>query len=57
MSYSVSALIMLAAGLGVPILAALNSALGQFLGSPMAAVAIFISVAFFSVWIILIKSP
>ncbi len=31
------ALIMLAAGVGIPILAALNAALGQFVGSPAAA--------------------
>lgn len=32
-----SALIMLAAGIGIPVLAALNAALGQRLGSPVAA--------------------
>lgn len=31
------ALIMLAAGIGIPILAALSAALGQFIGSPLAA--------------------
>ncbi|MBT4953332.1 MAG: EamA-like transporter family protein, partial [Rhodobacteraceae bacterium] len=38
MSYSTSALIMLAAGIGVPVLAALNAHLGKFLGSPLLAV-------------------
>ncbi|MBT6098326.1 MAG: EamA-like transporter family protein, partial [Marinovum sp.] len=44
MSYSTSALIMLAAGLGIPVLAALNAALGQFLGSPVAAVTVLLCV-------------
>ena len=38
MSYSTSAMIMLAAGIGVPVLAALNAYLGKFLGSPLLAV-------------------
>ena len=46
MSYSASAIIMLFAGLGVPVLAALNASLGQFLGSPVAAVTILLFVAF-----------
>ena len=37
MSYANSALIMLAAGIGIPVLAALNAALGVRLGSPVAA--------------------
>mgnify|MGYP003956061085 FL=1 len=53
MSYSFSALIMLTAGLGIPILAALNAALGQFLGSPIAAVSVLLFVAFSSICIIL----
>lgn len=40
------ALIMLVAGMGIPVLAALNAALGQFLGSPSAAAAILFLVAF-----------
>ena len=52
MSYSTSAIIMLAAGLGVPVLAALNAALGQFIGSPVAAVTILLCVAFSSACII-----
>ena len=56
MSYSASAIIMLAAGVGVPILAALNAALGQFLGSPVAAVTILLFVAFFTTIIIFFTS-
>ena len=56
MSYSTSALIMLAAGLGIPILAALNSALGQFLGSPVAAVTVLLCVAFCAIFIILLTT-
>ncbi|WP_372885742.1 DMT family transporter [Shimia sp.] len=39
------ALIMLAAGIGIPLLAALNAALGQRLGSPFAAGAVLFCVA------------
>lgn len=39
------ALVMLAAGVGVPMLAALNAALGVRLGSPVAAAAVLFSVA------------
>jgi transporter family-2 protein len=39
------ALIMLAAGIGIPILAALNAALGRLMGSPAAAAAILFTVA------------
>ena len=39
------ALIMLAAGVGIPILAALNAALGGLMGSPAAAAAILFTVA------------
>ena len=46
MSYSFSASIMLAAGLGIPILASLNAALGQFIGSPVVAVIVLLGVAF-----------
>ncbi|MGB1969284.1 MAG: DMT family transporter [Paracoccaceae bacterium] len=48
MSYSTSALIMLAAGIGVPVLAALNAHLGKFLGSPLLAVTTLLFVAFFT---------
>jgi len=54
MSYSISALVMLAAGLGIPVLASLNAALGQFIGSPVAAVTVLLFVAFFSICIILV---
>ena len=46
MSYTTSALIMFAAGLGVPSLAAINSQFGQFINSPIAAVAVMLCVAF-----------
>jgi transporter family-2 protein len=39
-------LIMLAAGIGIPLLAALNAALGVRLGAPVAAAAILFAVAF-----------
>lgn len=39
------AMIMLAAGIGIPLLAALNAALGRFIGSPAAAAAILFAVA------------
>ncbi|MCA0871655.1 DMT family transporter [Seohaeicola saemankumensis] len=45
MSTTNAALIMLAAGVGIPILAALNAALGQRLGSPVAAGLILLAVA------------
>ncbi len=56
MSYSISAVIMLAAGLGVPILAALNAALGQFLSSPVAAATVLLFVAFATICIILVTT-
>ncbi len=56
MSYNTSALIMLAAGLGIPILAALNAALGQFLGSPVAAVTVLLCVAFCAIFINLLTT-
>ncbi len=54
MSYSISALIMLTAGLGIPVLASLNATLGQFIGSPVAAVTILLFVAFFTIFFILV---
>lgn len=56
MSYSTSALIMLAAGLGIPVLAALNATLGQFLGSPVAAVTVLLCVAFSATFVILLTT-
>lgn len=40
------ALIMLIAGIGIPILAAMNAALGRYVGSPAAAAAVLFIVAF-----------
>ncbi|KUP92754.1 DMT family transporter [Tritonibacter horizontis] len=40
------ALLMLAAGIGIPVLAALNARLGQFLGAPGAATVVLFAVAF-----------
>lgn len=40
-----AALVMLAAGIGIPVLAALNAALGQKLGSPVAAALVLFLVA------------
>lgn len=44
------AIIMTAAGVGIPILAAMNAALGQKIGSPITAAAILFSVAFLAAW-------
>ena len=52
MSYSFSAIIMLTAGLGIPILAALNATLGQFIGSPVIAVVVLLGVAFFTICLV-----
>ena len=52
------ALIMLAAGIGIPILAALNAALGRYMGSPAAAALILFTVALASTAIVtLITGP
>lgn len=40
------ALVMLAAGIGIPVLAALNAALGKVIGSPTAAAVVLFTVAF-----------
>ncbi|MEO3415592.1 DMT family transporter [Roseovarius sp. CAU 1744] len=48
------AAVMLVAGIGIPVLAALNSALGTRLGSPVAAAAILFCVALFSTLLVLI---
>ncbi len=50
------AALMFAAGMGVPLLAALNAALGQRLGSPIAAGAIMFAVAFATALVILLVS-
>lgn len=46
MSYATQATIMLIAGLGIPVLAALNAALGRLVGSPAAAATVLFAVAF-----------
>ncbi len=51
-----SALIMLAAGIGIPVLAALNAALGQRLGSPVAAGLILFVVAFLTTGVVFLLS-
>ncbi|WP_299982350.1 DMT family transporter [uncultured Ruegeria sp.] len=48
------AAIMLAAGIGVPILAALNAALGRLIGSPNAAALILFAIAFFASALVLL---
>lgn len=50
------AITMLLAGIGIPILAALNAALGKFIGSPIAAATILFSVAFLSTSILLLAT-
>ncbi|MDA9949096.1 DMT family transporter [Paracoccaceae bacterium] len=45
MSYSTYAVIMLAAGLGIPVMAALNAALGKIIGNPAGAVVMLLLVA------------
>jgi len=51
-----SALIMLAAGIGIPVLAALNAALGQRLGSPVAAGVILFLVALTTTLVVFLVS-
>ena len=48
------AAVMLAAGIGIPVLAALNAALGVRLGSPFAAGAVLFAVAFSAALIVLL---
>jgi len=45
---------MLAAGLGIPVLAALNAALGRLIGSPIAAGAVLFAVAFLATAVLLL---
>lgn len=50
--------IMLAAGIGIPVLAALNAALGRFIGSPAMAATVLFVVAFMTALIVaLITAP
>ncbi|WP_306115412.1 MULTISPECIES: DMT family transporter [unclassified Roseovarius] len=52
------ALVMLTAGIGIPVLAALNAALGTRLGSPVAAAAILFCVALLSTgFVLLLNQP
>ena len=52
----VYALTMLAAGIGIPVLAALNAALGQRLGSPVAAGTVLFCVALLSTLVVLLAT-
>ena len=45
MSYSTYAVIMLAAGFGIPVMAALNAALGKIISTPAGAVVMLLLVA------------
>ena len=55
---TIYALVMLAAGIGIPVFAALNAALGTRIGSPVAAVVILLTVALLaSCAILLFTSP
>ena len=51
------AAIMLAAGIGVPILAALNAALGKLIGSPTTAAVILFAVAFGASALVMLLFP
>ncbi len=51
------AAIMLAAGIGVPILAALNAALGKLIGSPTTAAVILFAIAFGSSALVMVVFP
>lgn len=53
---TIYALVMLAAGIGIPLLAALNAGLGKSLGSPIAASAVLFCVALVMTGFILIVS-
>ena len=48
------AMVMLLAGVGIPMLAAINSALGRAIGAPVAAGAVLTAVAFLSVAVVLL---
>ncbi|WP_164657992.1 DMT family transporter [Tropicibacter sp. Alg240-R139] len=51
------AVLMLAAGIGIPILAALNSALGQHIESPIAAGVVLFAVAFLGSAVVMMLFP
>lgn len=50
------AALMVAAGVGIPLLAALNAALGQRIGSPVAAAVVLFAVAFGTALVVLMAS-
>ena len=55
---STYAITMLAAGIGVPVLAAMNAALGRYLGAPMLAGAILLTVGFITALVVtLVTGP
>ena len=56
MSYSSYATIMLAAGLGIPVMAALNALLGKLIGNPAGAVIILLLVALSAAAVTLIST-
>ena len=49
--------IMLAAGIGIPVLAALNAALGRFIGAPAVAATVLFAVAFVTALIVALVTP
>ncbi|MFY0596165.1 MAG: DMT family transporter [Cognatishimia sp.] len=53
---TIYALVMLAAGIGIPLLAALNAGLGKSLGSPIAATAVLFCVALLAASLLLVIS-
>ncbi|RLJ58979.1 transporter family-2 protein [Litoreibacter meonggei] len=58
MSNTSYAIIMLAAGIGIPVLAALNASLGRTIGAPAAASVVLFAVAFLSALVVvLITGP
>lgn len=54
MTSTSSALIMLAAGIGIPVLAALNAQLGRVIGAPAAASVVLFAVAFLTALVVAI---
>ena len=54
MSNTSYALIMLAAGIGIPVLAALNASLGRTIGAPAAASVVLFAVAFSTAFVVML---
>ena len=50
------ALIMLVAGIGIPVLAAMNAAMGRYVGSPAAAAAVLFVVAFLTALVVVVAT-